>query len=88
MAAAFTDSIQENLALLEELVQGLPPGSRNQARLAANMMETVFNRIKRDSQGNAGAALGTAWAIYKLAERLVAKTETADNGDKLIQLVN
>lgn len=89
MSAVFTDSIQANLGLLEELVRGLTPGSRNQAKLAANLIEKTFNDIKRDSQGNAGAALGTAWAIYKLAEQLVQRSEGGiDAGKSLIQLVN
>ena len=89
MSAVFSDSIDANLDLLEELVRGLPSGQRNQARLAANLIEKVFNDIRRDSQGNPGAAIGTAWAVYKIAKEMVQKSENGiDNGKKLIQLVN
>lgn len=88
MSAVFTDSIQENLVLLEELVRGLPPGARFQAKQAADLIENTFNRIQRDSQGNVGAAIGTAWAIYKLSEQLVRKSDGDDKGRKLIELVN
>jgi hypothetical protein len=87
MTAIFTDSIEANLGLIEELLRGLPPGSRNQAKLAAVQVEKVFTAIQKDSQGNAGAALGTAYAFYKIAQKLVEGGKGGP-GDKLIQLLN
>ena len=87
--ATFTDSIDENLDLLEELVRGLPAGSHHQAKAAVDLLANTVHRIRRDSQGNPGAAIGTAWAIYKLAQQMVRQGENGeDHGQKLIQLAN
>jgi hypothetical protein len=83
----FSDSIEGNLGLIEEVLRGLPGGQRNQAKLAAVTIEKAFNSIQKDSQGNAGAALGTAYAIYKIAQKLVEGGKGSQTS-KIIQLLN
>lgn len=83
----FTDSIEHNLALIEELVQALPLGERNAAKRAAVALEKVFTAIQRDNQASKGAAVGTAFAIYKLAQRLVDSSKGSAGGN-LIQLLS
>jgi hypothetical protein len=85
-ACLFTDSIEANLGLIEELLRGIPAGTRNQAKLAAMTMEKAFTSIQKDSQGSAGAALGTAYAIYKLAQRMVEGGKGSAT-ESLIQLL-
>lgn len=87
--AKFSDSIENNLELLRELLRGLPPSTRNQARLAASVVEKAITDIMKDSQGSQGAALGTAFAVYIFAQRFVETGEGGEGeGNKLIQLLN
>lgn len=83
----FTDSIDENLELLTMLLEGLPPQSRGEAKRAAVAVEKVITGIQRDGQGNPGAALGTAFAIYTFAQRFVEQGKESGKGNSLIQLI-
>jgi hypothetical protein len=83
----FTDSIEHNLALIEELVQALPLGERNAAKRAAVNMEKVFKDIQRDNQSSKGAAVGTAFAVFTLAKRLTDPSKGSTGGN-LIQLLS
>ena len=83
----FTDSISENVALLEELLRGVHPASRNQAKRAAMQIERVWNALIKDNPKNPAVALGAAFAVYKLAERLGEKQE-AGSDQSLIQLLS
>lgn len=86
---AFSDSIGDNLEIIEELLRGSPAPTRHQAKLAAVTIENAFLRIQKDSQGNMGAALGTAYAIYKLAQQLVERSgDGPSQADKLIHLLS
>jgi hypothetical protein len=85
----FTDSIENNLEIIRELLRGLPPETRHQAKLAAAIVERAITDIHRDAQGNRGAALGTAFAVYMFAQQFVAADQGGDGqGDNLIQLLN
>ena len=83
----FTDSIEHNLALIEELLGAVPLHERNSAKRAAVAVEKVFMAIQRDNQQSPGAALGTAYAFYKIAQRLV-ETGKGTPGGNLIQLLS
>lgn len=86
---AFSDSIEMNLEILEQLLQGVPAPTFHQAKLAAVTIENAFTRIQKDSQGNVGAALGTAYAIYKLAHSLVERSNGGPSqSEKLIHLLS
>lgn len=82
----FTDSLDGNIELIRELLASLPPGSRNQARLAAMAIEKAVVGLQRDTQGNPGAALGAAFAIYMIAQRMVQGSTPKEN--PLIHLLN
>lgn len=84
----FDDSIENNLEILRELLRGLPPETRNQARLAASLIEKTFRAIQKDSQGNRGAALGAAFAIYMFAQEMVEKSHGEGKDQSLIELLN
>lgn len=86
---AFSDSIQSNLEILRELLRGLPGDTRFQAKAAAATVEKAILSIQRDCQNNPGAALGTAFAIYMFAQRLV-QTSNDQGGEatNLIQLLH
>jgi hypothetical protein len=79
----FKDSISENIELLRTLLAGFPPESRKRAQKAAVMIENVFTRLQKDHPKDTAVAIGAAFAVFLLAERLV---ETKEQGDKsLIQ---
>lgn len=88
-AVAFSDSIEMNLGIIEELLIGAPTTTRHQAKIAAVTIEKAFTAIQRDSQGNPGAALGTAYAIYKIAKQMVEKSNDGPApAEKLIHLLS
>jgi hypothetical protein len=86
--AGFTDSIEHNVALIEELMSQLPLQHRNEARRAAMAIEKVFNDLKRSGSASPGMALGTAFAFFKISENLVKPGSKSAGGESLIQLLN
>ena len=79
----FKDSISENIELLRTLLAGVPPQDRRRAQKAAVAIENVFTRLQKDHPKDKAVALGAAFAVFLLAERLV---EAKEQGDKnLIQ---
>lgn len=84
----FTDSIEQNVELLRELIGGIPPGRRRQAKAAAVAIEKTWNDLIRDNPKNPAVALGAAFAIYLLAQRLGEAPEQGGSDKKLIQLLS
>lgn len=84
----FTDSIAGNLELLTYIISDLPPNTRGEAKRAAMAIEKVVDGLRRDNQGNPGAAVGTAFAIYTYAKRLTESRQGGDAGAGLIQLLS
>lgn len=83
----FTDSISENIEILRELLVGLPPQSRKRAQRAAVEFENTFNRLQKDNPKDAAIALGAAFAVFLLAERMVDAPKQGDSQQGLIQLL-
>jgi hypothetical protein len=84
----FTDSISENIELLRELLGGLPPQHRRVAKKAAITIENVFTGLQKDHPKNAAVALGAAFAVFLLAERMCEAPEQGDSDKGLIQLLS
>lgn len=84
----FKDSIDENVEILRELLGGIPPESRRRAQKAAVMLENTFTRLQQDHPKDAVVALGAAFAIFKLAQRLVEAPKQGDSDKRLIQLLS
>ena len=85
----FTESIDENIELLRELVAGLPPDARRRSKKAAVKIENVFTGLQKEYPKDAAVALGAAFAVFLLAQRLVEAPEQEGNSDKgLIQLLS
>lgn len=84
----FTDSIEHNIELLRELIGGIPPERRRQAKAAAVAIENVFTRLQRDNQKNPAVALGAAFAVFLLAQRLGEAPEQGGSDKKLIELLS
>lgn len=88
MTVEFNDSIENNCEVLDELIRQLPPHARNDARRAANIVEKTFNSLKQAHGASPGAALGTAWAFFKISQNLVKPGSKKAGGDNLIQLLS
>lgn len=84
----FTDSIDDNVELLRELIGGIPPERRRQAKKAAAAIEKTWNDLIRDNPKNPAVALGAAFAIYMLAQRLGEAPEQGGSDKKLIELLS
>jgi hypothetical protein len=76
----FTDSVSENVEILRELLGGLMPEHRRRAKKAAVALENVFNDLKKDYPRDPAVALGAAFAIFIMAQRMV---EAPKQGDKV-----
>jgi hypothetical protein len=85
----FTDSIDENVEILRELLGGIPPEARDRAKKAAIALENQFTRLQRDYPKDTAIALGAAFAVFMLAQRIVEAPKQGDGKDRgLIQLLS
>jgi hypothetical protein len=83
----FSDSVTGNKEIMRELLAALPPSQRDHARRAAMKIEKAFTDLQRDYPKNAAVALGTAFAIYAIAERITTQAKESD-GKGLIEMIN
>ena len=83
----FSDSIDENIEMIRELLAGIPPSERNRAKRAAVMMENTFTQIAKANPKDPAVGLGAAFAIFILAQRLVQAPQQSDSDKGLIQLL-
>jgi predicted nuclease with RNAse H fold len=83
----FSDSVDGNCEILKELIGGIPPSQRNKAKRAAMKIEKAFTDLQRDHPKDAAVALGAAFAIYLIGQRIVEQAKESD-GKGLIQLLS
>ena len=83
----FTDSVAENAEILTELIRGIPPGARKRAQKAAVKIENVFTALQRDNPKDIAVALGAAFAVFKLAQRLAEAKAQGGSDKNLIQML-
>lgn len=89
MSVSFTDSISQNVETLQMLLESTPPNTHGEAKRAAAAVEKVFTGLQKDNRGNVGCALGTAFAIFMIAQRLVETSEEGGSqSNGLIQLLS
>jgi hypothetical protein len=81
----FNDSIENNLEVLRELLIGMPPTSRDKAKRAAVAIEKAWNALHKDNPKDPAVALGAAFAVYTLAQRMLE--QKSENDGPLIQLL-
>jgi hypothetical protein len=83
----FTDSIDENIETLRVLIAGIPPEGRRRAKKAAVTIENVFTGLQKEYPKDSAVALGAAFAVFLLAERLCDAPQQGDSDKGLIQLL-
>lgn len=83
----FSDSIDDNLETIRELLGGIPPSERNKAKRAAVLLENTFTQIAKANPKDPAVGLGAAFAIFTLAQRLVQAPQQGDSDKGLIELL-
>ena len=66
----FTDSLGENVELLNELLRGMPPGAQKRAHDTAVQIERVISGLRHNHPKDPAVALGTAWCIFQIAQQM------------------
>jgi hypothetical protein len=85
----FNDSIENNIEVITELLRGVPAPARNRAKRAAVLIENTVTQLQKDYPKDPYVALGAAFAIFKLAERIVTAPKQGDSEERgLIQLLS
>lgn len=87
MSAEFTDSVAANMSLIEELILGMPGSARGRCRHAGEALMEVWDKLKKDAPKDPAVALGAAFAVFYLADKLVNPESGGgqkSDGDKLI----
>lgn len=83
----FSDNMSECREQIAELLAVLPPSQREYAKRAAVKIEKAITDLQRDYPKNAAVALGIAFAVYTIGERIVQQTKESDGGG-LIKLLS
>lgn len=85
----FSDSVDETLEQVRELLSGIPAPSRERAKQAAVKIENTVMALQRDNPRDPAVALGAAFAIFMIAQRIVETDRSAQqSGGSLIQLLS
>lgn len=87
MSAGFSDSIDANIELLRELIDGLPPSERPYAKRAMVLIGRAVSSIRKDTGGNVAAGMGVALALVMIAKQLLESDEEGERGG-LIELLS
>lgn len=85
----FTNDIDENCEVIKELLRDLPPEPKSRAKYAAMSIEATWETLRRQHPRDPAIALGAAFAVYTIAQRMVAQDkEAVASGGGLIQLMS
>jgi hypothetical protein len=86
----FGNELDVNVAICEELLQGIAPAGRHDAKRAAAQVEKIIMALQKDNPHNPNVMLGTFYAVFKIAERIVKGPKESDKngGDNVIQLLS
>lgn len=85
--ATFSDSIEQNIELLESTFHSLGAEGFAQAKFAAKVIEQTFMKLRQDYPANRGISVGAAYAVHKIAQRIV-EASNADKPESRILLPN
>jgi hypothetical protein len=85
----FNDSIENNVEIIAELLRGVPAPQRKKAQRAAVAIENIVTRLQKDHPKDPYVAIGVAFCVFKLAERIVTAPKQGDSEERgLIQLLS
>ena len=82
------DNVSETLEQVGELIRALAPEAKERAKYAAVQFENLFQKLRVAHPRDPAVALGAAWAIFTLADRLVKiDNEGEQQGSGLVKLI-
>jgi hypothetical protein len=85
----FTDSIDDNVETIGELLRAQPVGFQQQAKRAASVVVDTVDRMRRLEGNNPAVGLGVAFGLFYMAQQIVqAESRAADAGKSVIQLLS
>ena len=83
-----TDSVSATLEQIQELLRELTPEAKGRAKYAAMAFEQTFQTLRTNHPRDPAVALGAAWAIFTLAERLIGiDNQGEQQGSGLVKLI-
>lgn len=83
----FSDSIDENMELIRQLIGNLTPGQKERAKRVAVKIEKVALAIQKDGQGDPAGGLGLVFAVMFIAQNMVRNKSVGEDGPR-IQLLS
>ena len=87
MPNTFSGDIDADVEVLRDLLSGIPVEARGRAKKAAAKIEKVFMALRHDHPKDPAVALGAAFAIFMIAQRLIQADKESDS-QGLIKLVS
>ena len=79
MPNTFSGDIDADVEVLRDLLGGIPAGARHRAKAAAVKIENVFTALQRENPKDPAVALGAAFAVFMLAQRLIQADKDSDS---------
>ena len=87
MSVKFTDSINDNLETIQQLLGNATAAQKERAKRTAIKIENVVHAIQKDDPRDGAVGLGLAFAIFYIAQNLVESGSHREDGPK-IQLLS
>jgi hypothetical protein len=85
----FTDNIDHNLQIIQDLLTELPPHARDKVRKIAKRFVDLAEAVRKDYPKDPTAGLGVAFAAHYIAQNLTQKSQDGQDTDSpLIQLLS
>lgn len=89
MAVRFSDSIEGNLSILQDLISEIPPSAQHKVRVISKKIVDLVGAIRKDHPRDPDAGLAIAFAVHYIAEQMTQKTQDGvDTDTPLIQLLS
>lgn len=83
----FSDSIEENMELVQQLIGNLTAGQKERAKRNAERIVGVIDAIRKDNAKDGAAGIGVAFAVFYVAQNLTKGGTVREDGPR-IQLLS
>ena len=83
----FTDSIEGNLELIQQIISDAPPSERGKIQSAYKAIQKACLTLQRDNGRCRATALGITLAAHTVAQHLTKTAEPGEDGPR-IQLLS
>lgn len=79
----FSDSINENLELLQQVLGNATPGQKERAKRVATQISDVVENIRKDGGKDPAAGVGVAFAVMYIAQNMVQGGTVREDGPRI-----